>query len=464
MVFMMVFLNTVLAQPEQIKIEMKWELGYTDSYASSPQRWISATVPSAVQLDIAKAEKYEPLFYAENWRNYAWMEDKYYTYRTRFKKPDFKADEKLYFVSKGIDYQFEIFLNDEKIFQQEGMFTCVNVDLTAKLKKENILLIKVFPAPKLHSEPVDRTQASHAAKPAVSYGWDWHPRVVPLGIWDETFLEIRKNSFVKDVYVDYQLNNDFTEAAISLNVTGENLRNTKYAWLLRNNEGNTVAKLDGLNESDCYSAQTTLAKPRLWWTHDHGEPYLYHSEFQLYNSTGEIIQTVTAKIGFRRIRLLLNEGAGIEPEGFPKTRRVNPIQVELNGRKIFCKGTNWVNPEIFPGTLTRERYGKLISLAKEANFNILRVWGGGIVNKESFFDLCDETGILVWQEFPLACNNYPDDDHYLDVLQQESTAIVTRLRKHASLAIWCGGNELFNSWSGMTDQSLALRLLNSQCL
>jgi beta-mannosidase len=141
-----------------------------------------------------------------------------------------------------------------------------------------------------------------------------------------------------------------------------------------------------------------------------------------------------------------------------------PIQVEINGRSVFCKGTNWVNPEVFPGIITAGRYEELIDRALEANFNMFRIWGGGIVNKESFYDLCDSKGILVWQEFPLACNNYPDDAHYLEVLKQESTSIILRLKNHPSLALWCGGNELYNSWSGMTDQSLALRLLNSRCL
>ena len=103
----------------------------------------------------------------------------------------------------------------------------------------------------------------------------------------------------------------------------------------------------------------------------------------------------------------MNEGAWDEPEDFPKGRSVPPAQLELNGRKIFAKGTNWVNPEIFPGTITRERYNELIDLAVEANFNMFRIWGGGIVNKESFFELCDEKGILVWEEFPLSCNLYP---------------------------------------------------------
>lgn len=118
----------------------------------------------------------------------------------------------------------------------------------------------------------------------------------------------------------------------------------------------------------------------------------------------------------------------------------------------------------FSGIITRARYEELIDLAVEANFNMFRIWGGGIINKESFFELCDEKGILVWEEFPLSCNLYPDDPHYLSVLEQEATSIVKRLRKHPCLAMWCGGNELFNNWSLMTDQSLPLRLLNSICL
>jgi len=93
----------------------------------------------------------------------------------------------------------------------------------------------------------------------------------------------------------------------------------------------------------------------------------------------------------------------------------------------------------------------------------VRIWGGGFANKEKFFDLCDEMGIMVWQEFPLACNEYPDDKHYLSVLEQEARAIVRRLRTHPSLVLWCGGNELFNNWSGMTDQHHALRLLDKVC-
>ena len=160
----------------------------------------------------------------------------------------------------------------------------------------------------------------------------------------------------------------------------------------------------------------------------------------------------------------MNPGAWDEPRTFPKSRSQPPATLEINGRRIFAKGSNWVPPDMLYGRLDRAVYARQLGLAKDAHFNLLRVWGGGIVNKEPFFELCDELGLMVWQEFPLACNNYPDEPRYLAVLEAESRAIVRRVRRHPCLALWCGGNELFNTWSRMTDQSKALRLLNRTCL
>jgi beta-mannosidase len=452
-----------LAEIQVSKIGLAWEVGYSKDQETMPPRWIPAIVPGAVQLDIARAEKYQPFYYAEHWKDYLWMEDMYYTYRTSFNKPDLPSGNRLRFVSLGIDYEFEIILNGENIFHQEGMFTPVDIDLTDRLKEKNQLLVKIYPVPKLHALPADRTQASQVTKPAVSYGWDWHPRLVPLGIWDSTYLEIHSLAHVDDLYVDYRMKNDLTAADIDLGFKGTSLKGTHFTWILRDAAGKEVLRTEGRIDEDQFSKALVFPGPNLWWPHDQGTPYLYTYEFKLSDQAGKVLQSITSKSGFRRVRLVMNEGAWDEPKGFPKTRSVPPMQMEINDRKIFCKGTNWVNPEVFPGIITRARYNELLDFALEANFNILRVWGGGIVNKESFFELCDEKGILVWQEFPLACNNYEGTPHYLKILEQEATSIIRRLKKHPSLALWCGGNELFNNWSLMTDQSAALRLLNSLC-
>jgi len=147
----------------------------------------------------------------------------------------------------------------------------------------------------------------------------------------------------------------------------------------------------------------------------------------------------------------------------PKSRDAPPVTVELNGRRIFAKGSNWVNPDLFHGRVDADTYRPLLDLARGAHFNLLRCWGGAPAAKEAFFDQCDKLGLLVWQEFPLACNAYPDDPEYLATLDRESRALILRVRQHPCLGLWVGGNELFNAWSRMTDQSLALRLLNRNC-
>jgi beta-mannosidase len=297
-------------------------------------------------------------------------------------------------------------------------------------------------------------------KPAVSYGWDFHPRLIPLGVWDETYIEVQPISFVENVNVNYNLNEQLDRAAIKLEVKGRNLEGNFYTWRLFSRDNREVLKMTGQIEKPVLELKNELSNPVLWWPHDQGDPYLYSWLFELQSRKGKAIQKVTGKTGFRKIILGMNKGTWEEPAGYPKSRSHPPAQFEVNGRRIFIKGTNWVCPEIFPGTITRERYKGLLERVRDANLSMVRVWGGGIVNKESFYDLCDELGILVWQEFPLACNLYPDDPYYLQVLRQEATSIILRLKKHACLALWSGGNELFNAWSGMTDQSLALRMLN----
>ena len=443
---------------------LEWKVGWHNQLNETPVKWVDATVPGAVQLDIAEAEKYGHYYFAENWKDYLWMEDKYFTYKTSFEKKELQEHERLFFVSKGIDYEFDIVLNGEKIFYQEGMFTPVELDITKIVKEKNTLLIKIYPVPKMHDKPADRSQAAQSVKPAVSYGWDWHPRLVPSGIWDETNLEVRNSSHINDVWVDYTLSEDLSKADIEVKIEGTNLAGHKLSWELKDASGKSVAKKEIDLTDDTSNTKTSLEKPKLWWPHDHGDPYLYTSTTKLLDRSDKLLEINNCKVGFRRVRLVMSKGAWNGPQGFPKGRSVAPIQVEINNRNIFAKGTNWVSPDIFPGRIDSARYKELLDRTVEVNFNMLRIWGGCIVNKNSFFDLCDEMGIMVWEEFPLSCNNYIGTPEYLKVLKQESESIIKRVRKHAALAMWCGGNELYNSWSGMTEQSLALRLLNSQCL
>lgn len=405
-----------------------------------------AKVPGNIQQDFAEYKGWlKDLQYSTNVRKLEKYRDSFWKYETilQFKNEE---DDRIFFIAEGIDYEFDILLNENKIFHQEGMYTPVEIDLTNKVKIGDKLEVIIYPHPKssntISHTPVD---ARTSCKPPVTYGWDWNPYLLISGIWKPAYIETRKIDYIEKCEVFYELDIDKKTANVHFDATcsGEVL------YTLCDAENNVI-----------YSGKTKdfiLNDVNLWWCNGQGVPYLYNW----------IVESKSCKkcgkIGFRTIRLLKNIGTLDEPEDFPKSRYAAPITIELNGRRIFSKGSNWVNPELFFGAITHECYSELICLARNANMNILRVWGGAGICKDDFYEECDRNGIMVWQEFMLACNNYEGTKKYLTVLEQEAKSIIKNLRKYTSIVMWCGGNELFNSWSGMDDQSLPLRLLNSLC-
>jgi beta-mannosidase len=444
------------------KIELNWEVGHHKDKNRLPENWYPATVPGAVQTDLVPTLENPDWQFADGYKQFLWMEDLFWTYKTTFEKPDLQGSKQLFFISYGIDYQFIIKLNNQVIHEQEGMFSRVELNLTPYLEPGNDLLVIIYPVPKSNHDKRDKNQANRSFKPAVSYGWDWHPRLVPSGIWDETFLEIRNPEYFEEVQFDYRLDENLKD--VELQIHGKSSKDTGKIRISIAFDNEPVYGETFPVAGDGFAHNIRLSGINLWWPHDYGITNLYDFKLDLMNERDEIRDQKTWKTGFRKIRLADNEGAQVPGEIFPKTRNNPPFTIEINNVSIFARGTNWVNPDIFPGAITIYRYTALLEQAKRMNFNMLRVWGGGIINKECFYELCDEMGIMVWQEFPLACNDYPDDQAYLDILKKEAISIVRRLHNHPCLALWSGGNELFNSWSGMNDQSLVIRWLNAICL
>ena len=444
---------------------LEWTVGHCPSPTATPKEFVPATVPGAVQLDWARAHQWPDHNVADHWREYGWMEDVHWLYRANLPRLALNAGDRWVFVSGGVDYRFQIRVDGEVLHEQEGMFTPVELDLTERAGVARRLEVLVFPAPKSQPAPADRVQANQSCKPAVAYGWDFHPRLIPLGLWQDAHLEVRPACHLHRAELFYELSDDLTRADIRAETELTEPGPGRLVWRLLGPDGQAVLEQTTPATGECREWRATLAKPELWWPNGQGEPTRYASVVELQDEAGKVVQTRKANVGFRRVRLVMHPGAWDHPHPrrFPKSRSHPPITLEINNRPIFCKGSNWVTPDIFPGQVTREAYRVQLLLVRKANMNILRCWGGANVQKEPFFDLCDEHGIMVWQEFPLACNRYEGTPGYLRVLDQESRSIIRRLRPHPSVVIWCGGNELFNAWSGMTDQDLALRLLNRNC-
>ena len=437
---------------------LQWQVGCSAGMGQKPEKMMPAQVPGAVQMDYARAENWPPFWQNLNFQQYKWMEDVYWMYRAQL---DFAlaADERAYLHFEGIDYYYTIQADGETLVEGEGMFSPVEVEVSRFAGRRTEICVWIWPVPK-EGDIEDRNQARKSCKAAACYGWDWHPRLISAGLWGEAWLSVEKSRNIRKLEAGYRLSDDLQTCEIraEAEVTGEG---TVEIRLL---DGEDTAAM-AICQSRTGKAEGCLQveKPKLWYPVGYGRQDRYVLQARLLDEQGECLSEIRKPMGFRRVRLVMNEGSWVEPVKFPKSRSAAPATLEINGRRVFAKGSNWVNAQVFPGEMTEAHFRTLLTMARDANMNILRIWGGGFVNPECFFDICDELGIMIWQEFPLSCNEYPDEDKYLAVLEKEARCIVRRLRNHPCLALWCGGNELFNNWSGMTDQHHALRLLNSVC-
>lgn len=421
-----------------MKFHQKWH-GYkveNGIYGSA----FTVQVPGNIQKDYSDYMGWGDHNYMDNCKRFQTIEDCFWSYKTEIEYEN-EENKRVFFVSNGIEYEYDIKLNGKVLLHHEGMYTKIELDITDELKNGNELEILIYPHPKRPNVPIDHTQAAQSVKPPVSYGFDFYPRIIVSGIWDETYIETRGEAYIRDAEAVYTLSDDLTAADIHFDIDCA---------------ADTEIKIFDMQENLVYSGCETdihLDNINLWWCRGQGDAYLYKF------IVSSLENSVSGKIGFRKVRLVMNENAWKDSNAV-KTRAAAPMTVELNNRKIFAKGSNFIPPDVFTANTTEETFRTLLELAKEANMNMIRAWGGAVINKDFFFDVCDELGLMLWQDFPLACNNHVGTPKYLSVLEEQARAIVKRIRRHACHVIWCGGNELFNFWSGMTDQSHAVRLLN----
>lgn len=277
-------------------------------------------------------------------------------------------------------------------------------------------------------------------KPQYSFGWDWNPRVATCGIMKDVWLESHRKAAIRQVHA-------FTraiapEAKVALSVEIENFHpfSTREADLRASISlnGSPVVILETglLLRSGILPLELELSvpEPRLWWPNGMGDQTLYVVRVSM-TVEGTQVEYPPFSFGIRTVRLDLSklDGGG---------RRFAFV---LNDVRIFCKGGNWVPADSLYARVTNERYETLVREAKEANFNMLRVWGGGLYERDAFYESCDRHGILLWHDFMFACSEYPDDQPwFVDLVEREVEYQTRRLCNHPSLALWCGNNE--NHW------------------
>jgi beta-mannosidase len=409
---------------------------------------LPAQVPGNVELALMDAGKIPDPYVAKNillLRPYEFHE---WWYRRAFPAQKLKPGQRARLIFAGLDCFATVWLNGHKVGESANALIEHVFDVTDSLNAAggNTLVVRLASpiqmARKRQIEPSesatqDEWEAIGVRKPPHCYGWDILPRLVSAGIWRPVWLEIVEPNHISSLYfctrhatpdrahlrVQWQFETDRAELdGISLRLSGECGESTFSQTV----EARFTAGQTGID----------IGNPKLWWPKGYGEPNLYTVTTELILD-GAVVDSRTDRIGVRTIDLHRTEAAG--PNG--------DFCFIVNGTPILVKGSNWVPADAIHSR-DASRYDALLALADDVGVNMLRCWGGNVYEDHRFFDLCDENGIMVWQDFAFACSRYPQSLDFLAQVRMEAESVIRKLRNHASLAVWSGDNEVDYAYVG----------------
>lgn len=402
---------------------------------------LDAQVPSQIHDDLIRAKKIPDPFWRDQAQQCQWVENYDWCYQKEFDWPADTPDGWQVLECEGLDTFVAIRLNGVEIGRSGNMFIPHRFEVTGKLKKgKNVLEVDFQSHHRaLAGKSSDKyfscfsSDRVFARKMQCGFGWDWVHRLVTCGIWRPIRLVRYSQARIEDVYISTpSVQDDRAEVRLEISMERRTAQGINGILVLKDAKGKIAAKkhIEKIDDFSSYSFQ--LDSPHLWWPNGHGAQPLYTCAVTLLNAQGDILDEKKIDFGIRTIELDMtpdDTGCG--------------FVLKVNGRPIFCKGGNWVPADPFPARITAKKYQRLISQAARANINMLRCWGGGIYEPAAFWDACNRYGILIMQDFMLACADYPEDDlEFMRQLEKEFTLAIKMLRNHPALVLWTGGNEL----------------------
>lgn len=401
---------------------------------SKENKWLTASVPGTVHLDLMNNKLIPDPYKDENEKKVQWIENEDWDYQTVFKISAKELEnQNADLVFHGLDTFSEIYLNGKPLKKTDNMFRTWKIPVKNDLKiGNNILQIKFKSSVHIGKDlakkvpfTMPESPRSFVRKAQYQFGWDWGPRLVTAGIWKDVKLNFWNQAKLENVKVEQK---NLTKQKADLKIYAEIFaeQNGKYSFLI-NNETHDVSLQQGLNK---ISIPFQIANPKLWQPNGWGEPTLYDLKVSL-KKDSKTLSSKSERIGLRTIELVQE-----------KDEKGKSFYFKVNGNPMYAKGTNWIPSDSFTPRITKEKYQKLIKDCKDANMNMIRVWGGGIYEDDEFYKACDENGILVWQDFMFAGSFYPSDEDFLNNVKEEVKDQVNRLQNHPSIAFWCGNNEI----------------------
>jgi len=429
--------------------------------------WLPAQVPGGVHTDLLAAGKIPDPFVADNEKKVMWVAEQDWEYRSSFMPgAAVLAEDKVFLVCDGLDTLAEVSLNGQKLGETNNMFRQYAWEVKALLRPADNELSILFRSPVqfITAAQAKRpmkgvTQAieggPHLRKAPCQFGWDWGPMLPPIGVWQDIRIEGRGAARLDDVHLRQRHAGGSTAVSAAIAVERWNESALVARMTLTAPDGQQQTVQETVN-GDHAALALAVTNPLLWWPNGYGDQPLYQVDVTL-EQAGQAVDHRSFTIGLRTVELRQ------EPDAWGHS-----FTFVVNGVPIFAKGSNWIPADTFPTRLTAAFLEQLIRDAALTHQNMLRVWGGGFYEEDRFYDLCDRYGILVWQDFIFSCSIYPlDAADFLANVQQEVIENVRRLRHRASLALWCGNNEMEQGWEswGWTkpaidaDQKAALQKL-----
>lgn len=441
---------------QSLSLNGTWSVHFTDGQRGNSRsarqemvettRTLPANVPGEIHLDLMKAGLIDDIYRGLGHLRCAWVENYLWTYRRTFIAPaDTLGSAGVWLVLEGAEMFVEVYLNGEPIGRHGNAFYPCRINVTGKLKAgENLLTVRCDPGlwgvadrksdglSRGEDEPLHKRYWTRRIQSQTS--WDWSPRLMNCGIQGGARIEYLKQGDVLrlDQFTPLaQLSEDLQTGTVRARVFVENVSSAPVHTAAHVQvAGVQVEKeLTIPPGHSVHELSLTVPTPKLWYPTGHGDQPLYDVTLKLGT------HTASRKIGFRHVRVRREKPQHCEAG--------ETFVFEVNKKPIFCKGGNFVPCDLVTAAMTEQRYRTLLDLAQEANFNFLRVWGGGQYESDFFYDECDRRGILVWQDFIFACMKYPvHDQGFYDDVMVEARYNVRRLAPHPSLIAWCGNNEL----------------------
>lgn len=407
------------------------------------QSWMPASVPGCIHTDLMRNGIIQDPYIGSNEQACAWVADSDWEYSTTFVADTaLLACANISLVFEGIDTYADVFLNGVLVQHCDNMFRSWEIPCKSVIKKENELRIVFYSVTQTANKryhalatPLPYDERVMVRKAPYQFGWDWGPKLVTMGIWKPARIigweKIRLTDFTYK-----QKNVEAHKASLEFSVALQSSSTSKVSIeLYRDNILLAISKTKTTPGINTILIPYEIKDPKLWWPNGMGDPYLYHFSVRCKTENTRAEQA-SLNIGIRTIALLQdNDSIG------------QKFTFNINGKPLFIKGSNMIPPDAFPSRIADSTYRNLVDDAQQCHMNMLRVWGGGFYLHDTFYNLCDEKGIMVWQDFMFACALYPGDTDYLNNVAIECSQQVTRLRNHASLALWCGNNEIDEGWN-----------------